>query len=175
MEYNNVHTNRYHKHHALLRDVLIPYHPMFANNSANAKLSLQDPELFNVEHGVEVAMAAASDGLYTFIDGHGYDNSDMSDTKTVSVNNYTCKAELTNVENKIGALRIVIYNPIMDATHFMYIPASHVRALELACYGKNSHKTRMIMQFRQYSSGWYTYNKYDRYLVPCFKTLAKMK
>ena len=164
--------NRHDKNLALLKQVIIPHHPMFTNATKEFKEQvLQHPGMFNCEHGVEIAMAAASKGLYEFVDGAGYDNSDSSDTKTVTVNWNTKKAEVSSIENKIGALRIVIYDPSTNSLDYMFIPAKAVNYLASPCYGKNRHKLRLIMTYSSWTGHW---NRFEEFRVDSFEELARM-
>ena len=164
--------NRHGKNLALLENVIVPHHHIFKNcDNLYKEMALKNPVLFNVEHGVEKAMADASNGLYEFVDAVGYDNSDFSDTKTTSVNFNTRVAEVKGIENKIGALRIVIYNPRSHRkVDYMFIPAAAVQSLALACHGNDSHKSRLLIK---YSANGDHYNKFEQFRISTFENLAK--
>ena len=162
------------KEHALLRDVIVHYLPYFVGKRTRIKDALANPEMFNITGMIEKCMAVASEGQYTLVDGARAisDFSDTSDSKTVTVSRYpngAIKGEVKGINTKIGSLRIVIYNSVVDRTDYMFIPADHVHNLANACFGKNSHDTRLRLTYTlQYDS----YNMFDHYRVPSFKVLA---
>ena len=129
------------KNHVLMRDVICLYHPEFTASADLRSCGLKHPEMFNIERLMEESLAAV--GPYTFVDQAGYDFSDFSDSKTVTVNHNSRYAEITGVENKIGALRITAYNPFVQGVDFFYVPKSRMNYVKTACYGKNSHKERL--------------------------------
>lgn len=164
--------NRFNKNLMLLKDVILPHHPVFSKvPSIVQDAALQDPEFYNCERGVEVSMAAASNGMYTFVDAAGYDNSDYSDTKTASVNLKTGLVEIIGTETKIGALRIVIYNAIANKLDYMFIPNQSLRVTEEPYYGKGSSH-RLRMKYNEYLD---RYNRFDHFRVASFKDLALKK
>ena len=133
------------KNHVLMRDVICLYHPEFKSSSDLRTCGMKYPELFNIERLIEESLAAV--GPYSFVNQSGYDFSDFSDSKTVTVNANSRYAEITGVENKIGALRITAYNPFTQSVDFFYVPKSKMSFVKLPCYGKNSHKERLRFSY----------------------------
>lgn len=156
----------------LIRDIISQYHPKFTADPELVRMALADPEMFNVERLIEHTLAHTGD--MQFVDAEGYDFLPCkSDSKTVSVNVNTCKAEISSVETKIGALRIVCYNPLKDAADYFYVPANCVKYVKQPCYGNNSHKERI--QFSYSKKGYDNYGKFETYRVKSFLALAKAK
>jgi hypothetical protein len=80
---------------------------------------------------VEDAMAQQSKGLFEMASKEGMDFSDQSDAKSVVSNirnnnqqrgDWTHSYEVRNIGNKVGALRVIAYNKILDKFHYFYIP-----------------------------------------------------
>lgn len=159
------------KHLMLMRDVVCKYHPDFRNSQDLRQFGMTKPTLFNIERLVEESLAAV--GGYEFVDEEGRDFNDKwnSDSKTVTVIQYPSKmvAEIGSVENKIGSLRVTIYNPFNEGTDFMYIPKRDLSYLKLPCYGKNSHKERLKITWNSQADH---YNKFEEFRVRSFEELA---
>jgi len=162
------------KEHALMRDVIVKYHPKFVGNPIMIENALANPELFNITGMIEQCLANASGGQYTLVGVTGAvsDFSDNSDSKTVTVSRYptgAIRGAVQGINTKIGGLRIVIYNSVEDRTDYMYIPAEHVHNFANPCFGKRSYDTRLRLNYNpQHDS----YNKFDRFRVPSFLVLA---
>jgi hypothetical protein len=110
-------------------------------------------------------------GNLKFVDETGYDFlPDYSDSKTVSVNKDSHKAEFSGVENKIGALRVSVYNPIDDTVAYFFLPKQAVDRVKRECYGVNSHKERIVFSYSKVYEDSYGY--FDDYRVSTFKELA---
>ena len=121
-----------------------------------------------------VEHALAKVGGYNFVNKSGYDFDDVnySDSKTLSVNARTLKAELSGISSKVGSLRITIYNPIKASLDYMYIPQTHWVALASKCYGKNKNgELRLIMKWSQATD---SYNRFEPYRLTTFCDLATM-
>ena len=71
------------KNLAILNEVVIPNHPAFRDNPEMQKLARNYPQMFNVELLTELTLAEV--GSYDYVDQYGYDFSDYSDSKTVSI------------------------------------------------------------------------------------------
>lgn len=119
------------KQHVLMRDIITQYHPDFKSRSVK-RLALSRPELFNVERLIEECMAEI--GGYQHVGGEHQDFSDGSDSKTSSIRRNPKKGsqvcysgQIKNVRTaggnlKIGALRVVIYNPILQNCGYYFLP-----------------------------------------------------
>lgn len=76
---------------------------------------------------VEFAMAEASNGLYGVISEDGRDHCDNSDTKTATINYRSSGSSprenviVTNINNKIGPLRVVAYNSRKNNFKYYFI------------------------------------------------------
>ena len=156
----------------LLRDVINIHHPEFKNNKRLQQYALEKPNAFNVEFLIEESLAAV--GGYNFVDeaGRDFDDPVDSDSKTVSLNVITRKCEITGVENKIGALRITIYNPLKDAVDFLYMTHKELLNYKLPCYGKNSFKERLCFNWNKRGDH---YNSYEQFRVLDFEHLATIQ
>ena len=150
-----------------MRDVICVYHPSFKSSPDLQKFGLEMPERFNIEHLIEETLAAI--GPYQFVDEEGYDFTDLSDSKTTTINANTRVGTVSSVETKIGALRITAYNPFKDAADFFYVSKRDLQYVKSPCYGVNSHKERI--QFT-YSSKGDTYGMFEDYRVETFGELA---
>ena len=158
------------KNLVLMRDVVVEYHPDFQKSSDLCKHGLEHPHHFNIEHLIEESLAAA--GGLRFVNCAGYDFlPDYSDSKTVSVNENTRKAEINSVENKVGALRITAYNPHTDSVDFFFVPHRDLLEIKLPCYGVSAHKERV--QFTYSEKGHYNY--FEDFRCGSFKELAKAR
>lgn len=158
------------KNEVIFKKILFRYHPSFTNIEAQHQvLNVLGPKSFNVEHLVEQAFSYM--GGYDFVDLAGFDFNDpeFSDSKTVSVNRERCVAELSSIGNKIGTLRIVIYNPFIQDVHFLYMPFAEWNSYALACHGKNAGDKRLLIT---YSLTDMHYNQFTKFLVDDFVTLA---
>lgn len=160
------------KGHVLIRDIISRYHPKFQVDAELVRMGLADPDMFNVERLIEHTLAA--EGNLNFVDAEGYDFlPDYSDSKTVSVNENTGVAEIGSVETKIGALRIVCFNPLKDAADFFYVPKNCVKYVKRACFGNNSHKERITFTYsRKYSDD---YGQFETYRLRTFQQLARSR
>jgi len=155
------------KNYIFMRDIVCKYHPKFIDSEDLRRVGLGNPELFNVERCIEESLAHA--GNMEFVDEEGYDFlPDYSDSKTVTVNSTRKVAEISSVENKIGPLRITVYNPITSCAEFFYLPKKSVSRYKEPCYGKNSHKERIKIYFNK--DGRYGY--FQKFKVPSFADLA---
>ena len=158
------------KNYVLMRDVITKHHPMFADSKSLREWGLAKPQLFNIESLIEETLAAV--GGYDFVDAAGYDFNDscQSDSKTTSVNIKTRVVEVKNVESKIGALRITIFNPLKDSIDFMFIPSDNRVKLARACYGTSMFKQRLLMSW---NSDCDHYNMFEQFRMPTFNDLAQ--
>ena len=152
----------------LMRDVICKYHPRFRKSADIRRFGLKQPEHFNIERLIEESLAAVGD--YEFVDEEGYDFSDYSDSKTTSINSSDYTATISNVECKIGSLRIVAYNPFNNASDYFFVPKDEVHTITRACYGKSAGRERIVFAYsRKYHDN---YLSFERYRVKSFKELA---
>lgn len=166
------------KEYALMRDVITQYHPNFIKSKDLRRFGLSRPEMFNVERLVEESLAAV--GGYNFVDEYGRDFDDPcnSDSKTVTVccnsikrSNYAFR--ISNVDTKIGSLRVTIYNPIKERVDFMYLPKAAVQEFKERD-GTKSRESGAKERIRtNWNQQWDHYNKLDYYRVNSFVELAK--
>ena len=162
--------NKIKKARALLRDIIIPYHPFFKDASdAQKAAALADPRCFNVEHMVEIVLASV--GNYDFVDAEGYDFSDHSDSKTAIIDGKG-RCWVGSVESKIGAIRLTVYLTHLDCLHYFYIPKKALDGLRRACYGINEHKERLILSYSMAHNHW---NSYEQYRLDSLEALALAK
>jgi hypothetical protein len=160
----------------LMQEIVCKYLPYYSKGSAK-KHALENPSHYNVEHLVELAMAELGD--YDFVDGPLYDFSDFSDSKTTTISERTHNGtsyggaipfmnQSGNV--KIGALRVVIYNPNNQRLYYVFLPKEvwdpHMREWGNA----NKHWIR----FRWNDKKDYI-KKFKDYMCKDFEELAKMK
>jgi hypothetical protein len=151
----------------LMRDVICRYHPSFESSPDLQKFGLEMPDRFNIERLIEETLAAV--GPYQFVDEEGYDFTDLSDSKTTTINANTRVGTVSSVETKIGALRITAYNPFKDAADFFYVSRHDLKYVKSPCYGVNYHKERILFT---YSSKGDTYGMFEDYRVGTFRELA---
>lgn len=165
------------KNLVFMRDIVCKYHPEFRKSRSMRMRGLKHPKIFNIERLIEESLAAV--GGYDFVDKAGYDFNDVaySDSKTVTVVNnggpkQTKVIIIASVENKIGSLRVTIYNPFKNSIDFMYIPKKDVQY-----WMENSGTTGTANKFKQrIRTSWNPerddYNKLEQYRVSSFEELA---
>jgi len=159
------------KNSTILRDIVFPHLPAF-KDSAIQTFALENPEVYNIERLVELTLAHV--GHLTFVDAEGYDFlPDYSDSKTVSVNANSHRAEIGGVECKIGALRISAYNPLNDSMAYFYVPKRDLDRIKQQCYGVNSHKERVVFTYSKVYEDSYGY--FDDYRLESFEKLARIR
>ncbi len=151
----------------LMRDVICIYHPRFRNSPDIQRFGLECPEHFNIERLIEESLAAV--GPYRFVDEEGYDFTDLSDSKTTTINANTRKGTIGSVETKIGALRITAYNPFKQSADYFYVSKRDMKYVKSPCYGNNDHKERILFK---YSSRSDAYGMFEDYRVKSFEELA---
>lgn len=170
------------KEYALVRDVIIQYHPEFQTPQMR-KLALRKPEVFNVTFLIEEALAYTS-GMYDFINGEHEDFTDGSDSKTASIsvnpvkkgsNSY--RGEISGVGQigrevklKNGALRITMWNPHVNKTEYYYIPKDKWSNLNIN-FHPSTGKGRIFYTYNKKTN---TIPKLAEFKVDSFETLAKL-
>ena len=155
------------KNLVLMRDVICIYHPEFRISKDLRAYGMKHPEIFNVERLIEESLAAV--GPYELVDREGYDFTDLSDSKTTTINANTRIGTISSVETKIGALRITAYNPFKESTDYFYVSKRDLKYVKSPCYGNNDHKERIVFT---YSKKGDTYNMFEDYRVKSFQELA---
>lgn len=173
------------KQQILLREIIFKQLPGIADDIQLQESILKLTELYptsvNVENLVEHTLAYK--GNYRFVDeaARDFDDIDNSDSKTVTVNAKTGKAEIIGLETKIGAIRITVFNPISpEAVSYLYIPAGWVPLMVNECYGKSKGKKRLIITWsksrpKRYNDNKIGYfNKFEQFRINTFEDLAEM-
>ena len=155
------------KHSILMKKVICHYHPDFVSSKDLRKYGLKHPTIFNIERLVEECLAHI--GPYLFVDEYGYDFSDFSDSKTSTVNVNTRKIEISNVETKVGSLRITTYNPLKEDLDYFFVPKTHLSRVRQPCYGNASHKERIVFTYTENND---FYNSFEKYRIANFEELA---
>lgn len=155
------------KESVFLNQLVFPYLPDLFPTAVARGQALAYPKAFDVNHLTEIALAKV--GGYTFVDEKGYDFDDLSDSKTTSLNAITKRFEIGSMENKIGAIRISCYNLVLDTIDYFFVPANELEYVVLPCYGKCSHKKRLMAQYNPAKGH---YNQFEDYRVKDFVTLA---
>lgn len=157
------------KNKTFLKNILFVYLPDIFLDERMQQVALEHPYGYNVERLTELALARV--GGYEFVDGDGYDfYPDFSDCKTTTVNENTHVVTIGGVENKIGALRICCYNYLKESVDFFFIPKEKLQEVASPCYGKDSHKKRILAKYNAVKDH---YNQFEQYRVKDFETLAK--
>jgi len=168
------------KNLVFMRDIVCKYHPAFKLSADLRHYGIKHNDIFNIERLIEESLAAA--GGYDFVDEDGRDFNCLydSDSKTVSVvNNGGAKQTkviiIQSVENKIGSLRVTIYNSFKKGIDFMYIPKKAVQKLM-----ENSGTTGNDYKIKQrIRTSWNPerddYNRLEQYRGGSFKELARAK
>lgn len=160
------------KNLVLMRDIIVKYHPEFSRSADLRSYGIKHAEIFNCERLIEECLAAV--GGYDFVDEAGRDFNDTwnSDSKTTTViqEGHSRVTTIGSVENKIGSLRITIYNPFKDAVDFAYVPRRAVARLKEPNYGKNCHKERIRCRWTEKLDH---YNSLEYFRVNTFEALAQ--
>ena len=157
------------KNEIIFEKVLFNHHPTFKLKENQLLAKKLGYDIFDVERLCEEACAAV--GGYNFIDvsGQDYDDIENSDMKTASVNVNSGVATISSIHAKVGTLRIVVYNPIVQDVHFFYLTFEQWKYMSTECYGKDAGKQRLRLQYSNIEG---TYNHFEKYRVADFTTLA---
>ena len=172
---------RNNKNRKILQEIIFKYLEEFQGDSERAKNIrehvLQYADYLNIERYFERALAVV--GKLKQLDRDGYDFSDRSDAKTVTLSLtqagrkkddsgfYTCISGLIgNVHKKVGALRIVAYNQEYDCLDYFYIPKKEIAGLV-----GNLRDKKIRIRFRK-SKGDYNIEKFR---VSSFEEMAKKR
>lgn len=162
------------KEYIFMRDILTKEHEFFIGKPDRINDAINQPDEFNITRMIEKSLAFQSNGLYTFVDADGYDFSDLSDAKTATVrmNNYNtgqCRVSIQNVGTKIGALRLIVFNPFTATIDYFFIPSSQKHRF---CTVINKSGLSTIEVPWSQKNG---YNKLNQFRVSSFKELATSK
>lgn len=152
----------------LMREVICIYHPEFRASKDLRAYGIKHPDIFNIERLIEESLAAV--GPYEFVDQEGYDFTDLSDSKTTTINANTRIGTISSVETKIGALRITAYNPFKESTDYFYVSKRDMKYVKSPCYGNSDHKERIVFT---YSKKGDAYGMFEDYRVKSFEDLAR--
>lgn len=156
----------------ILQDIVFPHmHHLFPTKDAR-NLALKHPKAFNVEHLVEICMAAI--GGYNFVDEYGrdFDDIDNSDSKTCTLREYSKDLTIGKIEHKIGSFRVVCYNEITDKLDYFYIPTvGRLAEREKGYIAKDRNQERIRTTYNPSTD---MYNKLEKYRVKNFYELATM-
>ena len=160
------------KNLVMMRDVICIYHPEFRKSKDLQRYGMKHSAIFNIERLIEESLAVV--GGYNFVDetGRDFDCKWNSDSKTATVipDGKARTAVIGSIENKIGSLRITIYNPFKESLDYMYIPRKQVQLLKECCYGKTgANKEKLRIRWNLANDH---YNGFDQFLVKDFKELA---
>lgn len=159
------------KNFVLMRDVIVKYHPEFRKSKDLQRYGLTHASIFNIERLVEESLSSV--GGYDFVDETGRDFNDSwnSDSKTTTVipDGSSKTAIVSSLENKIGSLRITIYNPFKESIDFMYIPKVSVDARKEPNYGKASYKEKLRIRWNAAAD---RYNAFEIFRLSSFEELA---
>jgi hypothetical protein len=157
------------KHTVFFEKIIFKYHPEY-QSIAIRKWARKNPTHFNIERLIEETIAHI--GGYDFIDvaGKDFNDVDQSDAKTATIRATDRKFTIASVENKIGSLRIVLYNEVTAGVKFLYIPKGYVTMLSERC-GSESQKYKIRGTWNQDNDH---FNKLHVFRVSTFEELAGM-
>ena len=122
------------KEQILMRDILIPYHRLFATYTPKQKKEAFENSLaYNVEYLTEQTLPRF--GKYKHTDACGSDYSDLSDCKTITVQPIRGTGSRVTVTicavarrrqksdaYKDGDLRVIVVNPNKDNCQYYFLP-----------------------------------------------------
>lgn len=121
------------KEYVIMRDIICPHHPEFANCKQLRSYGLKHSEIFNVTKLVEQTLAYL--GGYDILEDDAHaDFTDGTDSKTASIrqnpnsnSGISYKGEISGVTSiagnlKAGDLRCTIFNPHTDSILYYYLP-----------------------------------------------------
>lgn len=180
--------NTVEKHSIMFKEIILPYHSMFKGYSKEDQEKVLKGIriygcIYNAEGLVEQCMAIV--GGYEHVrGGYGFDFSDNSDAKTVTLSElkkriltgtkrekiYTSiHGYISNVGSKIGPLRVVVFNSAFNCLDYFYIPKSDVKGLTIDSSRKKSDKISIY-----YSRKDESYNLED-FRVANFEEVARKR
>jgi hypothetical protein len=155
------------KHQLILRDIAAVHLDDFRGREQELLLNW---DYYNVERIVERTMAHL--GGYEFVDAHGYDNTDYSETKTGTIRRHDSMATITNITTvhkdtpKVGDIRAVFYNEFTGQLDYYFLPKAGWEAIrEYGASNKNILRAR-------YNHILDVIPKWKAWRVPDFESLA---
>jgi hypothetical protein len=163
------------KHTVFMEQIVCKYHPEFKKSKDLQMYGMKHAEIFNIERLIEESLASV--GGYDFVDedGRDFNCAYNSDSKTVSVVNNGSQSKviiIQSVENKIGSLRVTIYNPFNNGIDFMYIPKKGVQN-QMENAGTQGNENKIKQRIRtSWNERYDDYNKLEQYRVASFIELA---
>lgn len=169
------------KNTALLNEIIFDSLPEMFPTQESREYALAHPRAFNCEYLVEMSFERV--GGIKFIDGEHADFIDGTDSKTASVSSRPVKPgqnshrlEISNIvtaggNSKSGALRVVLYNPLLEGKHLRYYFVPQTVYMQYI----NRHPTTGIgRMFATYNRATDCIPKLDGCEVSDFETLAKI-
>jgi hypothetical protein len=141
------------KYDVRMLEEILPHLNVSANDTANLR-NLVTKGWLQMDRMVEEAMANL--GNFEMVSIHGMDFSDQSDAKSAVSNlrnnnkkrgMWTHSFEIRNIAVKVGALRVIGYNKILDKFHYFYIPHHAYAHLKKS---KSSAVSICIEQYTKY-------------------------
>jgi hypothetical protein len=157
------------KHQLILAEIAAVHLPQFQGRGPELIL---DWDSYNVERIVEKAMALV--GGYDFVNAHGYDNSDYSETKTGTIRQHDRTATISGILTahtdtpKVGDIRLVLYNEFHGVLDYYFLPKAGWESIRE--YGKSN---KDILRAK-YNPDHDIIHKWQRWRVKDFETLARM-
>lgn len=158
-----------------MRDLICKYHPKFVNNQQLKDYALESSEIFDVERLVEDCLAYVGNYNRVAENYRDFDDIRNSDSKTVSIvnNGNSYVFIIGNVENKIGSLRVTVYNYLKQRLDYFYLPQAAVYKF-IENDGTKGTENKQKMRIRAtYSVYKDSYNQMNPYRVMTFEKLAK--
>ena len=159
----------------LMTELVLENHPIYSKSPFREAI-IERPADFSMTHLVEQMMAMNSNSAYTFIDEIHRDNSDNSETKTGTLHISKSSAEISSVRSKfgklkIGAIRAVILNPILNKLHFLYIPLD---AVNKKMHTRKGTPTKSSSMWIQYNMKKNQFTKLENYGIIEFQTFKEL-
>ena len=157
------------RNRAIIQQIGIKYDPKLSIPLVN-QIFLMDPGIINVERMLETLVART--GNLEFVDEAGYDYSDKSELKMATVHHITGEITIGNMEGKVGALRIIIYNAKTGELAYFFVPKAKVSELCGVCYGKQRHKMRIRLCYHTKNK---TYGKLEPFKLDSFAAMCRLR
>ena len=154
------------------KEIFMKYHPAF-KNSYVLKTAIEYPTILKTDRLMEETLAAIGGYNFVDLDYQDFDDVCKSDSKTVSVK-VSGQFTIKNLESKIGALRVSIYNPRKvsgPTVDFMFIPYEAVQDLKVQWGVAEKYCTKHVIN-GYWSNNTETYGKLQEFKVDTFEELA---
>lgn len=149
----------------IIREIGCRYDPWLA---IIGQAVLMKPSCVHVERELEQWVART--GNLEFVDEQGYDFSDFSELKLATAHYKTGEITISNMDGKVGAFRIIVYNGKTHELAFFYIPQDKVASVCSACYGKQHHHLRIRTTYHTKNK---TYGKLEPFRMATFKDMCR--